>query len=287
MRRMARAPRDPDDLASLTKDGLVDPCERVVVETPKKSRRQIRPDPEKELQDWRAGARRRADARPYPPDIMLEPAGFDEEHWTAPHNDDGLWMLQLAEAFGTRSMSVMFVFLEQLQNLCGKNIWDEKVNQWRLNEHEFSAAIALVNGLRPRNEIEAAHVAQMVAVHWMTMKASARAIRYDYDLATASTAAKLARTFTLQREAFEKLRKPNRTAKQSIKVSRETHHHQHIHVHRGANDTDGQPHGRGAAVIDQRAALPGPDEARDKMPLPSDGREARVPRSRRKKPRSA
>lgn len=281
-----RPPRDPDDLASLKKDGLIDPADTVAGKRQKRKKRK-RPEPRPELKDWKPGARKRADGRPFPPDIMLEPAGMDEEFWTAPHKDDELWRLQLADAFGTRSMSVIWTFLEQMERLCGKNIWDETAHQWRRDEHEFSAALAMINSLKPRNELEAAHAAQMVAVHLLTMKVAARAIRYEYDTRTASMAGKLARTFTMQREALERLRKPNRTSRQSIKVSRETHHHQHIHVHRGDQQNDGQPYGREATLINQRTALPSPDEAGDSMPLPCDEREACLPHPRRKEPRRA
>lgn len=277
---MVRPARDPD-AGRLSNDGRIDPAS---VDMAEKKRRKPkvrdRPDPPQELRSWSTAAEKRAYARPYPPNIMLEPVGFDEEHWTSPHNDVELWGLQLADAFGTRSRSVCNTFLLQLEALCGKDNWDEDAHQWRLNEHEFSAMLAVINSLKPKNELEAAHAAQMVAVHLLTMKVSARAIRYDYDTKTAAVASKLARTFTIQREAFERLRKPNRTAKQSIKVSRETHHHQHIHVHRGANENDGQPHGPAAAIVDQRVALPGPDETRHELPLSSNEGKAGVPRSR-------
>jgi hypothetical protein len=279
-------PAQDADAGRLSNDGRIDPAS--VDMAPKKGRRpkaRNRPAPPAELRTWSTAAEKRAYARPYPPNIMLEPAGFDEEHWTSPHNDVELWGLQLADAFGTRSRSVCNTFLLQLEALCGKNNWDEQAQQWRLDEHEFSAALAIINSLKPRNELEAAHAAQMVAVHLITMKMSARAIRYEYDTRTAAVAGKLACTFTAQREAFERLRRPNRTSKQSIKVSRETHHHQHIHVHRGANENEGQPHGRGATVIDQCAALPGPDEAGEFVSLSGDKGEASVQGPRRQKPR--
>jgi hypothetical protein len=277
---MVRPARDAD-AGRLSNDGRIDPAS--VDMAPKKRRKRKvcnRPDPPQELRTWSTAAEKRAYARPYPPNIMLEPAGFDEEHWTSPHNDVELWGLQLADAFGTRSRSVCNTFLHQLEALCGKNNWDEQAQQWRLDEHEFSAALAIINSLRPRNEMEAAHAAQMVAIHLLSMKMAARAIRYEYDTRTAAAAGKLARTFTAQREAFERLRKPNRTAKQSIKVSRQTHHHQHIHVHRGDSQNDGQPHGRAAAIVDQSVALPGPDETGHELPLSSDEGKASLPRAR-------
>lgn len=276
------------DAGTSSNDGRIDPHSLDLAPKKGKGRKaRNRPEPPAELRAWSVAAEKRAYARPYPPNIMLEPVGFDEEHWTSPHSDIELWGLQLADAFGTRSRSVCNTFLLQLEALCGKNNWDEGAQQWRLDEHEFSSALAIINTLKPRNELEAAHAAQMVAVHLLTMKVSARAIRYEYDTKTAAVASKLARSFTMQREAFERLRKPNRAAKQSIKVSRETHHHQHIHVHRGANENDGQPHGRGETIADQRPALHSPNERRDVVPVSGDEGEARLPRSRGEKSRSA
>lgn len=84
-----------------------------------KNRRRARnrPEPAQELRDWEKQARARAEARPYPPGIILEAAGFDEEHWTAPHHDTNLWTLQLADAFGTRSQAVISAFMAQIEAL--------------------------------------------------------------------------------------------------------------------------------------------------------------------------
>jgi len=150
--------------------GRIDPAKLDAAAMPKRKRRKRnRREPAPELRDWEKAAEARAHARPYPPGIMLEPAGFDQEHWTAPHNDPDLWTLQLAEAFGTRSMAVISTFMRQLEALCRPTDWDESARQWRLDEHEFSALLAIVNTAKPRNELEAAQVAQMVAVHLMTM----------------------------------------------------------------------------------------------------------------------
>lgn len=284
---MARAPRDPDDYAVLTKTGRLDPA-KVDVGAPKKRKRKPKPrkvpDPPEELRKWAVAAEKRMFTRPYPPGVLLEPAGFDEEHWSAPHSDHDLWSLQMADAFGSRSHAVLVTFSQQLEALCGRNIWDEEKRQWRLDEHELSAALAIVNSVKPRNELEAAHAAQMVAVHLMTMKVSARALRYDYEPRMAAVAGKLARTFTLQREAFERIRKPNRTAKQNIKVTKELHQHVHYHHEsgpRGAAGSDGQSDAPPAAQPPEIPALPGPEEERGRVvPITRGSRKARVPNAR-------
>ena len=280
---MVRPPRDPDDLASLKSDGRLDPAKVDAGQRPKRKRKlRNRPDPPAELREWERAAEKRMLARPYPPNVMLEPAGFDEEHWTSPHSDNSLWTLQLADAFGTRSQAVFVTFMRQLEALCGKSHWDDQARQWRLDEQEYSAALAIVNSVKPRNETEACLAAQMVAIHMLTMKVTARALKYEYDTRTSAAAGKLARTFTLQLEALQSLRGGKRTARQSIKVSKETHHHQHIHVHRGEGGSDGQPHGPRAAPVDQCVALPSPEPGGEALPLPGDEGQGAVQAARRR-----
>lgn len=266
---MAR--KAPSDM----QDGRIDPAKLDVAAKPKRRRRRRnRPEPAAELRAWEKAAEKRALARPFPPGIMLEPAGFDEEHWTSPHNDPDLWHLQLADAFGTRSRAVIVTFMNQLEALCGRNFWDEATHQWRLDENTYSAALAIVNSVKPRNEMEAALAAQMVAIHLLAMKAAAQALKYDYDTRTAAAAGKLARTFTLQLEALRSLRGRKRTAHQAITVRKELH--QHVHYHRGEGESGGQPHGPPATTADQCAALPGPEPGGESVPLPGRKGKARM-----------
>lgn len=262
-------------------DGLIDPAKLDAAAKPKRNRRKRnRPEPAAELRQWEEGAERRAYARPFPPGVMLEAAGKDKEHWTAPHNDSGLWTLQLADAFGTRSRAVVATFMGQLEALCAPNHWDENTKQWRLDENQFSAALAIVNSVKPRNEMEAALAAQMVAIHFLTMKASARALQYDGDTRTAATAAKLAKAFTGQLEALQSLRRRSRTARQSITVKKELH--QHVHYHRGEGESGGQPHERSATTVDQCPALPSPKPGGESLPLPSRKGKGALPHARRR-----
>jgi len=265
---MTRPPRDPDDMNYHTSDGRMDVAKVDAAKRPKRRRRNRKlPDVPPELRQWEKLADKRAHARPFPPGIILEPAGFDEERWTAPHSDLDLWTLQLADAFGTRSRAVITTFMRQLEALCGKSHWDDEAKQWRIDEHEFSAALAIVNAVKPRDEMEAALAAQMVALHLLTMKVAARAIRYEYDNQTSATAAKLARTFTMQMAELRAGRTKRQTARQSIKVRKELHQHVHYHDARGAGESNGQPHGRATRAADKCAALPCPDAGGESVPL--------------------
>ena len=275
-----RSSSRPPDSAPIPQDGKVDPANAVIAAKPKRRRKvRNRPEPAPELRKWEAAAEARMFKRSYPPNAIMEPAGFDEEHWTSPHSDSDLWCLQLADAFGTRSRAVLAMFMGQLEELCGKSHWDDEARQWRLDENQFSAALALVNSIKPRNEMEAALAAQMVAIHLLTMKVTARALKHDYDTRTAAAAGKLARTFTLQMERLQSLRGGKRTVRQSIKVTKELH--QHVHYHRGEPENGTQAHGRTNAVIDQCAALPSPQPCGEVVPLPSRSGQARLPDARR------
>lgn len=278
---MVRPPRDRDDGSVLTQPGRIDPATLdVTAKKRRKRQRKLRdrPEPKAELRKWEVAAEKRAIARPYPPGVMFEPQGFDEELPTPPHNDDGLWWLQLADAFGTRSSAVITTFMDQLEALCGRTHWDDEARQWRLDERQFSASLAIINALKPRNELEAAQAAQMVAVHLMTMKVSARALRYDSDTRSAAVAGKLARTFTAQREAFERIRKPNRTSRQNIKVSKELHQHVHYYTNTpGERKDDGQPHDARAETVEGSAQVPGDEPGGKVLRLPSRSRPRRVP----------
>ena len=267
--------------APIPQNGKIDPAKVDVAARPKRRRKaRNRPEPAPELRKWEAEIEASMFKRPYPPNIMLEPAGFDEEHWTSPHSDENLWTLQLAAAFGTRSLAALTTFMDQLEALCGRNIWDEEAGQWRLDENEFSAALAMVNSIKPRNEMEAALAAQMVAVHLMTMKASARALKYDDDTKTAAVAGKLARTFVMQLEALHAIKGKRRTTRQTIKVLKELH--QHVHYHRGEDGNAGQPHGPPAEFNDGRTALPSPEQGGQSVSLSGDEGQGALQAARRR-----
>src|SRR5262249_53667138 len=86
--------------------------------------------------------------------------------------------------------------------------------------------LAVIDGLAPKNELEAMLGAQMACTHALAMEVLARAGRVrdieQFDSA-ANAAAKLLRTFAMQMEALANLR---RGGKQTVQVK-------HVHVHSG------------------------------------------------------
>jgi hypothetical protein len=154
----------------------------------------------------------------------------------------------LCDALGTRSTDTAHTFLRQLTQLCPQ-YWHSNgeagQGEWVAGEDEINMVLAMVAGIRPRNEMEAALAAQMVAVHLMTMRTAASALRHGGHIipGTAAIAGKLARTFAMQAEALAKM-KGKRSSRQTITVRQEkhVHHHQHVHLAGGPGENGGQSH---------------------------------------------
>jgi len=178
---MANHPSDVPPDGAEPRGPHINPDRTDVATAKERPKLRTREDPHPALKDWAPGAEKRMRTRPVPPTFILEPAGLDQEHWTAQHNDPRIHDLQLAEAFGTRSYAVMWAFMEQLQALCPDKWWDEDARQWRMNEVTFNAVLAMVNSVKPRNEMEAALAAQMTAVHLLTMKVTTYALKYHHE----------------------------------------------------------------------------------------------------------
>lgn len=267
----------------LNQTGRLDPETADLADRPKRKARN-RPDPSPELRKWEQDAERRMFNRPFPPNVILEPAGMDKEHWTSAHSDPGLWQLQLADAFGTRSAAVVEFFFGQIHELCGRSIWDDEAQQWRISETDFSAMLAIINSHKPRNEIEAMLAAQMVAVHLLTMKVAERAIRWPHEIRTVSNVAKLANAFSQQMETMQAVKGRRRSTRQSIKVSKELHQHVHYHDHRGGKKNNGRPHerddGTAAGIDDQRPALSSADTGGNVVPLSGHEGKGALPETR-------
>lgn len=269
----------------------IDP-KRVNLEGTRKRGRKLRdrPEPLPSQKQGEVDALAKVKRMPVNPGVMLEPA---EDGWlyTPPHNDTNLWELEVAASLGTRSHSVVNVFLRDLRKLSG-TAWDADLQRWKADETELNAALSMVADIKPRSTQEAALAAQMVAIHWMQMRLSAQALNnggmiLDRDAALAS---KLARTYTMQLDTLQALRGRAKGTRQTIRVRRESHHHQHMHWHRGDGENDGRPQATDgwelrAAKPAERPALPCPDEINGEVvPFPGDGQRSVSP-SRRAKSR--
>lgn len=248
------------------------------VEPGKRRRRRKRrdlPDPPEHLKAGEAKSVAALRKMPGSPGILLEPRKDGQPGWvhTAPHSDWDLWDTQLHEAFGTRSRALVKFFLSELKRLC-RSDFDHGVQQWKTNETDLNAVLALITDIRPRNAAETALAAQMVAVHLLTMNLARDAFNSGGMVMEKNAAlmSKLARTYTMQLEQLRLMRGGKRpTIRQAITVKRESHYHQHqhLHDHRGGEKTEGQPHEARADAIEGRAALPSPEPRGEVVRLPS------------------
>lgn len=242
-----------------------------------------KPEPPAQLKANEAKASARALKRPLSPGIIYEQAG---EHFspTAPHSDLGRWELQIFDAFGTRSRSIVLTFLHQLRRLV-PDVWIEGAESPKPDEVELNAALAMVADIQPRNIMEAALAAQMVAIHWLQMRIASQACNQFSQVTSpqdAALAGKLARTFAIQMEMLTKLRGKQRASRQIIRVRKELHQHVHYHHDRGDAQNDGQPQAPRTATTEQSASLPSPDAGGEVLPRPSRNGEACVSHARRK-----
>lgn len=266
----------------------IDPARHDVIDQRKRRRkRKAAPMPEN-LKPWAEKARRQLEKMPASPGVMVE-VRDGANVFTSPHDDLAAWEVQLGSAFGTRSISTIRTFTRQLADLC-EQTFDNEAGAWKPNERELNAALNIVNGIRPKNEVEAALAAQMVAVHFLTMKVAEAALRSPWDARTASSAGKLARTFAMQSDALLRLKGKRRFSSQKIKVSHEkhVHHHQHVHLAGGVFGNGGQPHaamGDGSVENVRGAALPSEDPGGVILPLRVGAGETCLPDARRLKPR--
>jgi hypothetical protein len=210
-------------------------------------------------------ARERHRKRHANPGVAIEVEKVTEHGYrlASPHSNTEAWQAMVCDALGTRSEATALTFLYQLTKLC-EQTWhpnDEKGGgEWVPDECELNMILNMVSGIKPKNEMQAALAAQMVAVHLMTMKVAERCLTsYQCsDPNMVAVASKLARTFAIQTEVLAKLQ-GRRTSRQKITVSYEKHEHQHVHVHRGEKENGRQPQAKqGDASV---AALLGQDSA--------------------------
>ena len=155
---------------------------------------------------------------------------------SAPHTDETGQAYQMLDTFGTASNDFAAVaFSQMLEAIRDRDTSPTEVG--------MNAALAIVGGAEPNNEIEALLAVQMAATHALAMLLISRTRRVDQlnqAAVNGGLAVKLLRTFTLQAETLSKLR---RGGGQTVRV-------EHVHVHPGGQAVVGYvATGGGAAAI--------------------------------------
>ena len=150
--------------------------------------------------------------------------------------------VRLSDTFGTGSGNFMAAAVGALRHSAIDR------GEAEANEVVLNASIALVDAIRPENELEAALAVQMATCHQLSTELMGRAKttdRTDHLQLYANLAVKLQRTFVAQVEALGRMRG---NASQSVRV-------EHVHVHEGGQAIVGnvQPPSRpGGGATDSR-----------------------------------
>jgi len=186
--------------------------------------------------------------------------------------------VQTGDAFGTTSLAFKDRMMSQIATVfddTGEYKSDQGVNM----------ALAVLDGAKPENEVEAMLLAQMIVSHDAAMNCLAQVGKgfINQTDVFGGLAIKLMRTYTAQVEALAKLR---RKGEQTVKVVHvypggqavvgDVHHHG---AEGGADQqTEDQPDGTGQSA--ERAALPRSDAVGHGVPLPRDAERAMSPARR-------
>jgi hypothetical protein len=248
-------------------------------------------------------ARKRTKARTPRIAMHIEDRGTAGSVVYPDHSDDEGHDYRLADAFGTRSRQFVRWMLKGLENATGHHSLDYDFSSGSPNQLAFNAALAVIDGVRPHDEIEAMLAAHMAVTNIVLLELVARTRgsiaghRYEGNgikrldvLGNLTT--KFMRTYTMQVEALTRKR---RKGEQKIWVK-------HVHVYAGGQAIVGNVRHRGGGVSaknEQRAyecekaepatlaisdspALRGANEERQSLPVTSNEKGA-LPITRRRK----
>lgn len=224
---------------------------------------------------------REMENRPCAPRVLIQKTdtGWD---FVSPYRDEDRdrWTALLFQAFGTRHGAIMDHFMEVLTRLLPHNHWDEEGRFWFPDQGAFDAMIAIIHSLKPENEAQAAYAAQLVALHFVSMKLAESPAHSYWDPRTTALLCRTVQAYGDGLERFARLQgrlKP-RHVNQTIQVVYVDNRDQRALATGGGPDFGGQPHGTARGETIPCAALPCPG-ANDRAPVPLARREgqARMP----------
>ena len=176
------------------------------------------------------------------------------------HCDEEGHEYRLADAFGTRSLQFVRSMLKGVGNATADHSLDYDFSPGSPNQLAFNAALAVIDGVRPKDEIEAMQAAHMAVANIVLLELVARTRgsiaghRYEGDGikrldVLGNLTNKFMRTYTLQVEALARKR---RKGEQNIRVK-------HVHVYDGGQAIVGNVShrgGRGYRKIEQQGYEP-------------------------------
>ena len=169
------------------------------------------------------------------------------------HSDDEGHMYRLADAFGTRSRQFVYSMLNGLGKATEDHSLDCDFSPGSPNQLKFNAALAVIDGVRPQDEIEAMLTAHMAVTNIVLLELVARTRgsiaghRYEgegikrLDM-LGNLTNKFMRTFTMQVEALARKR---RKGEQNIRVK-------YVHVYAGGQAIVGNVSHRGGRGVPKK-----------------------------------
>jgi hypothetical protein len=239
-------------------------------------------------------ARRRTKART--PRVATR---IDEHGKYSPHSEVEGHLYRLADAFGTRSRHFVYSMLKGLGKATEDHSEKHGFFPGSADEVAFNAALAVIDGVRPKDEIEAMLAAHMAVTNIALLELMARtrgALAGELYLGSGikrldllgSLTIKFMRTYAIQVEALARKR---RKGEQNVTVK-------HVHVHAGGQAVVGNVShqgGRGVRKNDQQAydherepitenpSMRSADQERKTVPVTSDKKGALSVARRRKR----
>jgi len=223
-------------------------------------------------------AQNRVVGRRRPARAKVQSKRYGSRSFSSPHTDIAGFRVRLADALGTASAEFVESSLHQLIQAVSHCDMPEGGSEMELN-----AALALIESIRPTNEVQAALGLQMAATHRLAMAMMGRLRRtmmISNTTVYCGLATKLLRAFAAQFEVLDRLR---RGGQQTVRV-------EHVTVQAGGRaivghvETTGggglkseeQPH---AVAHAPGVEMPSPDPERSTVPSASDA-ERPVPTAR-------
>ena len=248
-------------------------------------------------------ARRRTKARTPRIAMHIEDRPTGGRVFYSHHSDDEGHEYRLTDSFGTRSLQFVYAMLNGLGYATADHLLDYDSSPGRPNQAAMNAALAVISGVQPQDEIEAMLAAHMALTNIALLDLFGRTRgvianhRYEGDGikrldVLGNLTNKFMRTYTMQVEALARKR---RKGDQKITVK-------HVHVHAGGQAIVGNVRhrgGRGTAKNEQRAyeraqekptraisdspAVRSADQKREALPVTSDKKGALSIARRRKR----
>ena len=209
----------------------------------------------------------RNQARPERPESVIVREGTKATIKSAKGQDQKLYAAEMMEALGTRSIPFLNDTLDNITRVMSPAL--------NISADQHNAALAILASIEPVNELEATLGAQMVMANECSvrcMKAMVGTQVADHHKMYGDLANKFMRTFTAQVETLSRLRRGGEQVIKHVYVGEGGQAVFAKEIHNGGQKVGTAEQACGTGQFAECAALPGPDPARDGMPVPGDAK---------------